>query len=80
MSKETGPILAKRVLGNERLNTEKTFLPHFQDFPKTALEIRKRKKRMAIAKRFALHADAKNIKSKVSLTKKSYKVLQEIGF
>ena len=79
-SKETGPILATRVLGNERLNSEKTFLPHFQVRPKTALEIRKRKKRMAIAKRFALHADAKNIKVQSSFTQKSYKAFQEIGF
>ena len=55
MAKETGPILVTRVLDKEGLNTEKKLLPVR---PKTVLGIRKRKKTMSIAKRFALHANA----------------------
>ena len=54
--KEKYLALVIRDLGNERLNTPKKLVPVR---PKAALGIRKKKKkRMAIAKPFALHANA----------------------
>ena len=56
MFKEKDLALVIRDLGNERLNTPKKLVPVR---PKAALGIRKKKKkRIAIAKPFALHANA----------------------
>ena len=57
VSKETSPILVTRVLSKGRLNTDKkTFTSPSKN---TARMEKKKKKIMAIAKNFALHANAK---------------------
>ena len=57
VSKETSPILVTRVLSKGKLNTDKkTFTSPSKN---TARMEKKKKKIMAIAKVFALHANAK---------------------
>ena len=57
VSGETDPVLVRRILGNERINIHKKLLTVR---PKTAPGKKKQKKeRIATAKRFVLHANAK---------------------
>ena len=63
VSKETSPIQITRVLGNERLNTDKIFARP----SKNSTSSKESRKTMAISKRFAWHAKAIRINTVVNV-------------